>query len=135
MLVIYRNRFFMMATKEDFKNGLLKLRDKGRFRNTQYLNILKAQAKSKNFTITATQIAEHVGYANYNAANLQYGKLGHELAEVLGYTPPKRSNGETMWFWTLSTGNEASKDAIDGHYEFVMRPELAAALKEMNWVR
>lgn len=125
----------MIASKEEFKKALLKLRDNGRFRSTQYLNILKTQATSENFAITATRIAQAVGYENYNAANLQYGKLGHEIADILGYTPPKRTNGEVMWFWTLSSGNNASEETIDGHYEFIMRPELVAALTEMNWVK
>lgn len=124
----------MVATKEEFQQALLKLRDKSRFRNTKYLDLLKAQYSSPNHTITATKLAEAVGYANYNAANLQYGSLGHELAEVLGYTPPERSNGEPIWFWTISTGNDVESDP-SGHYEFVMRPELVEALEGMRWVK
>jgi hypothetical protein len=33
----------VIATKEEFQQALLKLRDKSRFRNTKYLDLLKAQ--------------------------------------------------------------------------------------------
>ena len=125
----------MVATKKDYIGALLKLRDKGKFRTTKYLDLLRAQYSSEQHTITATRLAEAVGFENYNAANLQYGSLAHEVADILGYQPPKRANGEPMWHWTLSSGNEASDDTIDGHYEFVMRTELVAALEEMKWVK
>jgi len=125
----------MDSTKVEFKKALLKLRDKGRFRNTKYLDMLRAQYACDQHTITATRIADAVGYENYNAANLQYGSLGHELADALGYQPPIGANGEPIWFWTLSSGNDASDKTLDSHYEFVMRPELIAALEEMKWVK
>ena len=125
----------MVANKEQYIDALLKVRDKGKLRNTKFLQMLRAQYESPNHTITATKIAEKVGYENYNAANMQFGTLGHEIADVLGYVPPSRKKGEPMWFWTISSGNDASPETIDGHYEFVMRPELVAALEEMKWVK
>jgi hypothetical protein len=127
-LTIQMGRALVVATKEEFQQALLKLRNKSRFRNTKYLDLPKAQYSSPNHTITATKLAQAVCYENYNAANLQYGSLGHELAEVLGYTPPVRNNGEPMWFWTISTGSDAESDSA-GHYEFAMRPELVQALE------
>jgi hypothetical protein len=40
----------------------------------------------------------------------------------------------TPWAWwtTISTGIGADPDA-DKHFQFVMRPELLQALREMNW--
>jgi predicted restriction endonuclease len=122
----------MIKTKEDFKIALLKLRDNGKFKNTKYLDMLRAQYVSENHTITAARLAESVGYKNYNAANLQYGRLGHEIADAIDYTPPNREDGSPMWFFALSTGNEASEKTTDGHYEFVMREELAEALEELR---
>lgn len=125
----------MIASKEEYINALLKLRDAGRFRSTKYLEMLRAQYSAEKHIITATQLAVAVGYANFNAANLQYGSLGHEVAQALNYQPPKRENGEHIWFLSIASGNEASADTIDGHYEFVMRPELAEALIQMKWVK
>lgn len=124
----------MVATKEAYQQALLKLRDKSRFRNTKYLDLLRIQYSAPEHTVTATKLAQAAGYENYNAANLQYGSLAHEVAEILNYEPPKRKNGEPMWFWTLSSGSDQGLDE-DGHYEFVMRPELVEALQNMKWVR
>jgi hypothetical protein len=125
----------MIATKEQYIEALLKLRDKSRFRNTRYLELLQAQYSEPNHIITAIKLAEAVGYENFNAANLQYGKLGHEISDSLGYEPPKRKNREAIWFWSISSGNDASSETIDGHYEFVMRPELVEALEQIKWVK
>lgn len=125
----------MIATKEEYQKALLKLRDKGRFRTTKYLDMLRVHYKADSHTITAGKLAEAVGYENFNAANLQYGSLGYEVAGILGYTPPNRSDGTPTWFWSIASGNEASNKTIDGHYEFVLRPELIAALEAMKWVR
>lgn len=125
----------MIAKSEQYIEALLKLRNSKRLRNTKFLEMLKAQYSMPNHTITATQMAEAVGFQNYNATNLQYGTLGKEIAGYLNYEPPKRVSGEPIWFWVLSSGNEASDSTMGGHYEFVMRPELAQALETMKWVK
>lgn len=121
-------------TKEQYRKALRQVEADGHFDGTQYRTMLKAQYESEEHIITATLLADAAGYANYNAANLQYGTLAKHVAHHLGYLPPKRPNGERMWWCTLSNGNEASDQTIDGHFEFVMRPELAEALKGMHWV-
>lgn len=125
----------MVATTEQYIKALLKLRDSGRLRSTKFLDMLQAQYSMPNHTITATQLADAVGFHNYNATNLQYGTLGKEIATYIGYEPPKRKNGEHIWFWVLSSGNDTSDSTVDGHYEFVMRPEFVKALETMKWVR
>lgn len=119
---------------EKYRKALRSMEVDGLFDENQYRTMLKAQYTAPGHVITATRLAEAAGYANYNAANLQYGTLGRKLALYLGYLPPKYKTGERMWWQTLSSGNEASSQTIDGHFEFVMRPEMAAALKELRWV-
>lgn len=121
-------------TKTKYKQALRGMDADGHFDNTQYRTMLKAQYDSDGHVITSTRLAEAAEYANYNAANLHYGTIGKLLSHHLGYLPPKRANGERMWWRTLSDGNEASDATIDGHFEFVMRPELVEALKELKWV-
>lgn len=125
----------MIAKPEQYMEALLQLRDSKRLRNTKFLQMLKVQYAMPDHTITATQMAEAVGFQNYNATNLQYGTLGKEISGYLNYEPPKRANGEPIWFWVLSSGNQASDETMDGHYEFVMRPELSQALQTMKWVK
>ena len=125
----------MIATTEEYIKALLQVRKTRLFENKKYILMLKAQYSSPNHTITATQLADAAGYANYNAANLYYGSLGRAIAEALNYEPPKHKNGDPAWFFSISTDNKPSEDTIDGHYEFVMRTEFAEALKQMKWVK
>ncbi|WP_201494827.1 hypothetical protein [Rubrivivax sp. A210] len=122
-----------MATIEQFKAALLALRDKNLPDN--HLVMLKAQCQTPDATITSTKLAEAAGYKNYNAANLQYGTLGVNLSEFLSYTPPKRKDGSFMGWTTLSYSIDGNIEPETGHFQFIMRPELVAALKEMKWVR
>lgn len=127
-----------IATKEEYIDALIKLRDKSRFvkDSNKYLAMLRVHALSKNQTVTSSQLADAVGFENYNAANLRYGLLAHEIADIINYTPDQREKDKSYkWFMALSIGIDASKDTIDEQFEFVMRPELYEALITMRWVR
>lgn len=122
-----------IASIEQFKKALLSLRDKKL--PDGHLAMLRAQGHSLNGAITSTRLAEAAGYENYNAANLQYGTLAFNLAGLLNYEPPKRKDGSPMWWTTLSYSIDGSVEPETGQFQFVMRPELLAALREMKWVR
>jgi len=122
-----------IATKEQFKKALLSLRDKNL--PDSHLAMLKAQCKAPNACITSTKLAEAAGYENYNAANLQYGTLGVNLAGFLGYSAPTRKDGSPMGWTTLSYSIEGHVEPSTGQFQFIMRPELVEALQEMKWVR
>lgn len=102
-----------VLTLEGFKSALLALRDRSKFRHTKYLEILRAQYKSAGHSTTATNLANALGYENYNSANLHYGTLAHLVTDELGFQPEKRSNGEYMWWQTLLVGNPASDDTTE----------------------
>ena len=121
-------------TMEVYRRALREMAADGHFESNQYRTMLKAQYDADSHIITATRLAEAAGYINYNAANLHYGTLGRMLPVYLGYLPPKRPDETRMWWQTLSLGNAASEGTLDGHFEFVMRPELANALKALRWV-
>ena len=122
-----------IATTEQFKRALLSLRDKNI--PDAHHAMLKAQCLAPEVTITSTKLAEAAGYENYNAANLQYGTLAFNLAGFLDYTPPKRKDGSSMWWTTLSYSLTGNVEPETGQFQFIMRPELANALREMKWVR
>jgi len=124
----------MIANKDEYKKAILIARDNKVFFENKLLDMLRAQYNSDNHTITATSLAHDIGYKDFSASNLLYGGLGHKIADILGYTPPKRKDGTPRWYWTLSTTSD-SQDDDDGHYEFTMRPELVTALEEMKWVK
>jgi len=122
-----------IATVEQFKRALLSLRDKGL--PDTHLTMLRAQGKAEDATITCTKLAEAAEYENYNAAALQYGTLAFNLGAFIDYTPPKRKDGTSMWWTVLSYSIDEKAEPETGHFQFVMRPELLTALREMKWVR
>jgi hypothetical protein len=122
-----------VATVEQYKKALLTLRDKNL--PDGHLAMLKAQCMAPSASITSTRLTEAAGYENYNAANLQYGTLAFNIAGLLGYTPPNRRDGTPMWWTTLSYSLDGNAEPVTGQFQFVMRPELVDALREMRWVR
>jgi hypothetical protein len=120
-----------IATPEAYRTALLTLRDKGLPHG--HFAMLRAQCRAPSYTITATQLAEAADYENYNAANLQYGTLASNVAHLLGYVPVTRTDGSTMWWTTLSYSSSGDDESNGGHFQFIMRPELVAALREMRW--
>jgi hypothetical protein len=120
-----------IATADQFKRALLLARD-NKLPST-HLAMLRAQCRTPGSTITSTQLAEAAEYQNYNAANLQYGTLAFNIAGHLGFTPEKRPDGTPRWWTTLSYSIEGSAEPETGHFQFIMRPELVTALREMKW--
>ncbi|AOS97376.1 hypothetical protein AUP74_01946 [Microbulbifer aggregans] len=125
----------MIASKKEYETALLGVRDSGRLRATKFLEMIRAQYKSPGHAITSTNLAIAAGYENFNAANLQYGTFAKEIASGINFVPPKSKNGDPNWYLTISTVNASSDSTVDGHYEFVMRPEFKEALESMGWVK
>lgn len=119
------------ATSEQYKRALLSVRDNNL--PDSHLAMLRAQGRASDGKITATELASVAQYANYNAANLQYGTLASNVAAALGFVPEKRANGSYRWWTTLSYSIEDQVDESTGHFQFIMRPELLTALREMKW--
>jgi hypothetical protein len=66
-------------------------------------------------------------------ANLRYGTLTHDVADALHYIPGPFSTGNPHWWRKLAYGSDGTPQTEDGHYEWIMRPELVQALQEMRW--
>lgn len=121
-----------IATVEQFKAALLIVRDRVPDM-TPYAALLKAHCRATRHTITAGQLAKEMNYPNYSAANLRYGTFAHDVADALHYIPGPFSTGNPHWWRTLAYGNDGTPQTEDGHYEWIMRPELVQALQEMRW--
>lgn len=92
--------------------------------------MLVANYNSKARTITTKELAKAVGFRNYNAAVLQYGRLGHRLCELLRYTPTMRmSNGNEVWTSVLA---DAPPEGPADEWEWSLRPEVAQAMEELG---
>lgn len=120
-----------IASIGQFKAALLAVRNKNL--PDSHLAMLRAQGRSLEGKITATELARVASYANYNAANLQYGTLAANVAAALGFVPGTRDDGSSRWWTTLSYAEEGQAEESTGHFQFIMRPELLAALREMRW--
>ncbi len=121
-----------IATTEEFKAALLATRDWIGISPTQ-LQMLQAQCRAPDSTISAAQLAEQLKFKNFAAARLQYGTLARAVAEKLGYAPPQKGKGAVRWWFALSIGQDGHDDAGDGQLKWTMRPELVAALRAMKW--
>jgi hypothetical protein len=88
--------------------------------------LLEAHYRAPRHTVTARSLARGVGYANYNAVNLQYGTLARKICDILGHR---------LEYHVLIVAKFVQpKNEPDGEILWVMRPALARALEEMEWV-
>lgn len=122
-----------IATAEQFKQALLAVRNRHGI-TTKNLAMLQAHCRAPAHTITTTKLAEELGLPSYSTANMQYGGFAHLVADELHYKPGPFKSGNAHWWLTLAYGNEGEKQNEEGHYEWIMRPELVQALQEMKWV-
>ena len=119
----------------DLKNG--KIPDKNIFVKVlsaiekqlpkSYIELLREHYRASEHKITAPELAKKVGYKNYNAANLHYGKLAQMIMDQLRVT---RTEGVNVGFLVdfIMPGEQGNKEII-----WVLRPEVVSALKELNW--
>lgn len=121
-----------IATIDQFKAALLATRDWVGISPSQ-LQMLQAQCRAPESTISVSQLAHQLSFKNFAAARLQYGTLARAIADKLGYAPPQKGKAPAQWWFTLSTGRDGPSDVEDGHLEWIMRPELIAALRAMKW--
>jgi hypothetical protein len=111
-----------------------------------YLAMLRAHLAAPDQLISATRLAQAAGYAGYEGANLHYGKLGQRVADEIGFDPPRRSDGTSIW--TCAIAREPSSElefpdtsmlgalerSFDApHFEWQMRPQVVQALRALGW--
>lgn len=78
--------------------------------------------------ISATRLAEAVGFENYSAVNLRYGLMAEALCKALGiHLEDNVRVGILVEF--VDPGFAANE-----HFLWVMRPNVVAALEELGWV-
>lgn len=105
--------------------------------------MLKAHLDAPDNCITATELADAAGYANWSAANLQYGLLGQAIAQDLNFNPRRRDDGSTIWTTAIADSAGHLQDDLDSgalhrsmerreedaHFEWTMRPQVVEALR------
>jgi putative restriction endonuclease len=78
---------------------------------------------------TASELADATGVKNYRAVNLRYGRLGVRLRRELDFpvTQKREIPSYVISWFTRRDGN--------GDWELHMHPQMAAALKQLGWVK
>lgn len=92
--------------------------------------MLKAHYHAKDQTITATELATAAGYANYSAANLQYGLVGYSLNEELPIKLPQGSDGKPIATYALAEPGE--KTGSQENWTWKLKPGVAYAIEKLG---
>jgi hypothetical protein len=122
-----------IATMEEFKAALLARRDWNGIAPMQ-LRMLEAQCRAPECAISPSDLAEQLHIKSLGAATSQYGAFARAIAEKLGYVPPHKPKGAPCWWFTLSTSRPCVGEDGRNGIEWIMRPELVAALRSIRWV-
>ena len=96
------------------------------------IRMLTANAVAGDAGLTASQLANAGGYADYSTANLLYGKAGRAMAERMGWKVPasRLRDGEDGPTTVLAAWRPTPEDpAQDGFW--IMYPELREALTKL----
>jgi hypothetical protein len=93
----------------------------------KHLALLRAHYAAPDHTATWAQLASAVGYANFNAVNLQYGTFAARVAREMGITAAP--NG--YWLNVLA-GWAEERDAVSGHTAFILRRPFVEALTRLG---
>jgi hypothetical protein len=87
------------------------------------LLMLKAHYESPNYDITATQLANKVGFSNFEAANLRYGLLAGKLLKIFQIQLKRYIKLNALVY--LENQND--------EWHWILRPEVIQALGELRW--
>jgi len=106
-------------TADDYHAALIVIREQ---MTDSDLRILKAHYESPNHVVTATELANKVGFANFNAANLRYGLLAQKFLD----------------FFQINLTEFVKINALvylnnpDDEWEWTLRPQVVKALEKLG---
>jgi predicted HNH restriction endonuclease len=93
--------------------------------------MLRAHVNAQDQRITATELAEAAGYANYGAANLHYGLLGAMLFTEMPEDLPRRSDGTPIMTCAIASGEDQRNDREE-QWVWKMRPHIVEAIRQLG---
>ncbi len=88
--------------------------------------MLRIHYSAPDHQITATELADGVGYKNFRGVNLQYGRLAYLLCQVLNRSFP--------YYVSILATFISPAENPSGEWLLVMRPEVVQALERLKWV-
>jgi hypothetical protein len=119
-------------TVEQFKQTFKLLEDDSSKIIKNGFLMLKAHYRSPEWKISAERLAKAAGYPSYSTGNEQYGSFAHQICDLLDHKPEMWIDGEGGWTFALCTASN-DKDQR-GHFQWVLRPEVADALEQLGLV-
>ncbi len=105
-------------TVKQYKTAFTTLRDQI---SAKELSMLEANYKALNFAFTATQLANMMGYKNFQAANIRYGTLAGKFCKFFQVDPTEK-------LLVLVDIKKLTKE-----WHWTMHPRVVQALRELNW--
>jgi 5-methylcytosine-specific restriction enzyme A len=94
--------------------------------SSHHMQMLLANYYAPNRTLTATMMANAMGYDHYSAANLQYGILGGLVGDKLGWNPlPEYKVNVLVEF---GEPDESGRD-----WQWKMKPAVSEAIELLRW--
>jgi hypothetical protein len=100
----------------------------------KHLDMLREHFNAPDHTTTWKQLAQKVGYPDFNTVSLQYGTFAGRVAGQLGLSEkPLDPNGNGWWLWVLV--HWADERDASGDTAFVLRPEVVKALERIEHSR
>lgn len=87
------------------------------------LSMLRAHYESPNYDITATQLANIVGFPNHETANLRYGLLANKLLHFFQIHLTRYVKINVLVFLEYR----------DYEWHWILRPNVIQALRESRW--
>ena len=99
------------------------------------LRMLQAHFKAPDHRITATELAKAAGYEGYQAANLQYGRVGWLLYGELPTSLPRRASDGQLIYTCALAEQEDQRTSDEAQWVWKLRPHIAEALVAAKVVR
>lgn len=98
------------------------------------LQMLRAHYMAHNRSITYRELALAAGFDTHVVANSQYGKLGRDLGENIGFAFTK-SKTRDAFFYSSAIGADNPDTPEGEEYQLIMHHELAKAIQELGWFK
>ena len=89
--------------------------------------MLMAHYKAKGHTLTATELAEAAGYANWRGVNLQYGLFADRLAKAMNWQKPD----DAQYSYAIASFSKPTEREEDWLWH--MHPQLVKAIEHLGW--
>lgn len=126
--MLHIHKLSTIPTVSEYVAGLAGLRSR---MSAEQVAIVQCQYHAPSHTATATQLAASACIrGGHPAVNAHYGRLGHMLADEIGFQPDRRNIGTFRWWSVISSGWTIG----GGRFVWQMLPEVTDALEILGWV-